>query len=406
MHLSTITWLKATNSTATPSPEALQDGSSYDIMTIILVFALCLIMIVGTIGNASVCYFFGWKLRGGRSIPDKLFLYLGIVDLISSILNPGVYLYFELTRYKRWDFGIIGCKVLVPFGPISTLMSASFIQIIAIDRYFVIVKPFGRTYDIRCINISVLAAIALSIASYLYYILILTVPPGKTCIVEDASDKRYSIPVVVFLLLQDIIYILIIVFTNTAIYLELRKKDALSKSETGGEQSNKRKRKLFRMLMIMSLVFIFLILPKDLFQLSFTFSWMDAVGIKYDYNLVQINTILKILYTSNSCVNVFIYSKMHSRFRVSQKSLVSKCIQCFHRPSMGRRLSLQLAPSRNMETGASNTKTSKLSPDHSDERKRLHSESSIWLHKETWEAYFYGYKLLVLWTCSKNNAIK
>ena len=357
IHLNVSTLLKKVHNLP---PAALQKSSSYDGKTILLVVALCLIMLVGTVGNGFVCYFFGWKLRGTRSIPDRLFLYLGIVDLLSSLLNPATYLYFELTRYKRWDFGIVGCKILVPFGPISTLVSAFLIQIISIDRFFVIVKPFGRRYGSKCINISVLIAVALSVAFYAYYIIMLQVPPGKTCVIEYVTDERYSIPSVTFLLLQDVAFVLIIIITNTAIFLRLRKKDALSTSETGLQQSIRRKRKLFRMLMIMAIVFLCLILPKDLFHLSFNFSWMNAPGITYDYKLIQVNTILKILYTANSCANVFIYSKMHSRFRGSLKSLI--CLP-FRRRLMLRSEEATRMPLNTLsssEPGESNTRNARL----------------------------------------------
>ena len=349
------TWPANTTNIPTSASGILHTSSSYNAKTILLVIALCLIMLVGILGNGSVCYFFGWKLRNGRSIPDRLFLYLGIVDLISAVVNPATFLYFELTRYKRWDFGVIGCKVLVPFGPISTLVSACFIQIITVDRFLVIVKPFGRTYSNSSINAAVLMAIIFSIAAYAYYILALTVPPGKTCIVKDVADKGYAIPVVVFLLLQDVTFLFIIGFTNIAIYLRMKKSDALALSETGKQQSIKRKRKLLRMLMIMAVTFMLCILPKDLFQLSYTLSWLDDDGIIYNYQLVQVNTALKILYTANSCVNVFIYSKMHTRFRNSQRFFVAKCIQCFQQPGTPSRQPSRFAPSSSVEAATGTT---------------------------------------------------
>jgi len=355
------TWpANATNTPATSS-EILHTASSYNTKTILLVVALCLIMLVGILGNGSVCYFFGWKLRNGRSIPDRLFLYLGIVDLISSVVNPATFLYFELTKYKKWDFGVIGCKVLVPFGPISTLVSACLIQIITVDRFLVIVKPFGRTYSSSSINAAVILAIIFSIASYIYYILALTVPSGTTCIVKDVADKGYSIPVVIFLLLQDVTFVFIIGFTNTLIYLRMSRSDELSLSETGKQQSIKRKRKLLRMLKIMAATFMLCILPKDLFQLAYTFSWLDNDGIKYNYQLVQLNTALKILYTANSCVNVFIYSKMHTRFRNSQRFFIARCIQCFQQPGSP----LRYAPSNSVEAATGTTNSFKTPLDES-----------------------------------------
>lgn len=354
------TTLNSTLSTILPAK--LESSSSYNTKTILLVVALCFIMLVGIVGNSLVIHYFGWKLRGGRSIPDRLFLYLGIVDLLSSIINPATFLYFELTRYKRWDFGVLGCKILVPFGPISTLLSSLLIQIITIDRFIIFVKPFGRTYGIGCINVSVLLAIGLAVTSYTYYIYMLQVPVGKTCIIEDVTDKRYSIPAVTFILLQDVTFISIIVITNIAISFRLAQKDAVTTSETGTDRSMKRRKKLIRMLLIMAVVFLTLILPKDLFQLSFTFSWMTGDGIKYNYELIQLNTVLKILYVANSSANVFIYSKMHSRFYGSLRDLICKSTPNIRyvKPEY-KETDIKLKSFRRLDSASSGTKSSKLS---------------------------------------------
>ena len=317
----TVTTLpNSTTGLAKPAP-----GSSYDVKTILLAVALCLIIFVGTIGNGFVCYFFGVKRRNKWTIPDRLFLYLGIVDLLSSLVNPAFFLYVELTRYSKWHFGRVACKVIAPFGPITTLLSAFLIQIITVDRYLVIVKPFGRRYGARHINIAVLAAIVWSIASYLHYIISVDLyGTNPVCKVLDVTDKRYSIPSVTMVLMQDVTFIIVIFFTNKAIYSKFKKRQRNFSSESGAEVTHIQRQRLFRMLLVMSSVFLLLILPRDLLQLSYTISWMDGDGIPYTIHLNQANTIVKILHISNSCVNVFIYSKMHTHFNEALKKIACR----------------------------------------------------------------------------------
>ena len=300
-----------------------ENTSSMDLQSSLLVAAFASIILVGSVGNILVCYYFGWKRRGRWTIPDRLFLYLGIVDLLSSLLNPALYIYLEITNYSKWDFGTFGCKFLVPFGPISTTLSSFIIQIIAVDRYLVIMSPFGRKYGSRSIDYAVIAAIAFSVLLYLYYIMMLQIPSsGGTCIILDVTDKRYAIPAVLSILVQDIMLISIIVFTNFAIVRKLNQDGELTGLGRVSEERQRNNKKLFRMLLVIATVFLTLILPRDIFQLAFTFSWMSAQGITYNNALRNLNAVVKIMSTSNSCANIFIYSKMHKNFRTSVTSFI------------------------------------------------------------------------------------
>eukprot|EP00794_Sanderia_malayensis_P011419 gene11419-12609_t len=291
----------------------------------ILISSLLLVAFVGMIGNGFVCYFFGWKRRGAhRSVPDKLFFYLGIVDFLSSFFNPLLFLYFEFTQYKRWDFHLFGCKLLVPLGPISTTLSSFLIQIIAIDRYFVILSPFGRRYSGKRVDHCVIAAIFLSVAIYWFYFWMLVIPPSGTCRVLDVTDQRYAVPMVSTMLVMDLMFISVMLFTSISI---VRKLANDMKENTLGiaTQQHKNHKRLVCMLIVLACVFFVLVLPRDLLQLSFTFSWLFPPGMKYNVAIKRINTIVKIMSTANSCANVFIYSKMHKNFRFA----ISRIFCCF-----------------------------------------------------------------------------
>ena len=106
----------------------------------ILVIAFSLIISFGVVGNAIVCYVFGYKKkRHRRSTTEWLILYLGIIDLLASILNPPLYIYWTVTHYSKWHFGYLGCKILPVLGPIMTSASLGILLIFAIDRYLAIV---------------------------------------------------------------------------------------------------------------------------------------------------------------------------------------------------------------------------------------------------------------------------
>ena len=300
------------------SSSSTDNVSAFDIM---LYGAFSLIFIIGTVGNSMVCYVFGWKRRKIRPPPETLFFYLGIVDLIASIINPLLYIYWKFTKYKRWDFGYIGCKILVPLNPISVTMSALLILIIAIDRCMIIVNPMGRRYRNTAVNFTVLIALLIAILSYLHYIIALKV--DNACLVKNTSDLAYAIPTAVVFLLQDITIITVLFCTNVIIKRKLNDSEILEMLEKLKANRKVEHQKLVRILMAVGILFCLLTIPRDIFHLAYSISWLTpGDGIPYNYLIRTLNEVLKVLHSSNSCVNVFLYSKMHNRFHKHISQLI------------------------------------------------------------------------------------
>eukprot|EP00794_Sanderia_malayensis_P011116 gene11116-12286_t len=300
------------NTTHHQQPLSNSKGS-YHFQNIIL-FLLVMILVVGSVGNSVVCYVFGFKQRKRRSVPETLFLYLGTVDLIASIVNPSLYIYWTVTEFKRWDFGIVGCKFLAPLAPISVTLSALLILIIAVDRYFIIVHQFGRNYSQRRIKFVALGALLVSICLYIPYIYYLDIDVYP-CMIIDTSSPGFAYPTVAVLLLQDCGFICILIFTNVKVRRSLRQQK-LSKFEHAFEARRTRSNtRLTRILIAMSLVFCLLVIPRDILQSIFIISWLNPPGVNYTPTIIQMNSLFKVMQTANSCVNVFIYSKMHRKFR-------------------------------------------------------------------------------------------
>eukprot|EP00112_Aurelia_sp_Birch-Aquarium-sp1_P012411 Seg2610.3 transcript_id=Seg2610.3/GoldUCD/mRNA.D3Y31 product="Tachykinin-like peptides receptor 86C" protein_id=Seg2610.3/GoldUCD/D3Y31 len=279
------------------------------------------ILIIGMFGNSFVIYTFGIKFKK-RTVTETLLLNLAIVDLLASIVNPLLYIYWIMTRFSRWDFGIIGCKILPPIAPISTTASSAIIIIICIDRYRSIVTPFKNRLSITQVNILSAVGVLASILFYLYYIVALAVVPEGYCHVNEVGSKSYSVPNVTITLFWDIIYILVFVPANARIFTHLKGNYRLKSDARQWQRRKRVNRKVVRMLFAVGLIFAILVFPKDILHLTFTMSWMFPPGIDRSDVLVTLNSWFKVLQVSNSCVNVFIYSQMHDRFKQELKLLL------------------------------------------------------------------------------------
>ena len=293
----------------------------YDYFTIILLTVMALILVVGTVGNSVVCYVFGFKQRKRRSVPETLFLYLGAIDLTSSIINPSLYIYWTITKYSRWDLGIIGCKILAPLAPISVTLSALIILIIAMDRYFVIVSDFGRSYSRKRIHWAVILAAGFAICLYIPYIILLTVNEHFPCFVADITNPAYTYSTISVLLLQDVGFIMVLSYTNIKSFSVLRRHGSGIMEQSSQAQRARSNKRVAKILLAMSCVFCALVLPRDIIQIAYIISWLNPPGFQFTETLTNLNALFKVLQTANSCVNVFIYSKMHTKFRIHLKSL-------------------------------------------------------------------------------------
>ena len=71
-----------------------------------------------------------------------------------------------------------------------------------------------------------------------------------------------------------------------------------------------------RVLLTMGVVFILLVYPQEILNLTYTLSWIVHKDNGIDPVLAfKLNKWLKLIRTANSCANIFIYAHMQSRFR-------------------------------------------------------------------------------------------
>lgn len=135
----------------------------------ILIAGFCIVFIVGVLGNMLVCYIFKKKKKTKYPTMDMLIFYLALIDLISSIVNPTLYIYWQVTDYEEWHFGKVGCKTLPLFSALSIKMSIGLILLITLDRARVICKPMQSNFTKRQARIAVIVVFIVSVLTQLPY---------------------------------------------------------------------------------------------------------------------------------------------------------------------------------------------------------------------------------------------
>jgi len=280
-----------------------------------LVAIFLIIMISGVVGNLLVIYVFGNK-KDKRST-EFLIFYLGIIDLMTSIFNPPLNIYWILTHFEKWHFGALGCKILPAIGPTMTTASGWVLLIFAVERYCAIVTPFSSRFSPMSIKIACLASVLGSAAMYVHYINSLQMQYGM-CYVPDVKVPEYGYPNCIFIIIRLLAFILIFSSTNIQIYRTLRKNELSFSAKELRETRTRQSKRIMRILNVMGIVFVVLVFPRELLYLIYNMSDLihqDSGGVYFGLWVVQLNSWLKVMHTSNSCANIFIYANMQDTYK-------------------------------------------------------------------------------------------
>ena len=286
-------------------------------------------MAFGILGNSLVIYICGYKLKDKKYKIIKIIFLLAIADFISSVANPSLFIYLIYFKYYEWHFGIVGCKLLKSIGPIATTVSCGLILFMSIDRHRAIVTPTKQQYQVKVIYSAALVILVLAIASHLPYVYFLQMN-GVECRVVDETELFYKIDVAI-ILCWDISVLAIFVITAATIRRALvQTTQKIERSLTGVQMKNvqKRDKRVNRLIIAVCLVFIFCIFPRNILHVYFGLKTILRQKYQVTTFILNVNTVLKLLSTFNSTLNVLLYAKLNYRFqRELLKILVSKtCI--------------------------------------------------------------------------------
>ena len=370
-----------------------------------IVVGFLFISIFGIIGNSFTIYVF--KPRRNRSKLKQmnlLIFYLAIIDLVSSILNPALFVYWEITQYSRWDFGEFLCSVLPSFRKISMVISLGVILLITMERALVISNFQVVSISCRKINLFVLVTILASILTEINYVTRLQLSPkefklklacdqvgvqyqeqnsitaisnehdgsviflystsyscdeikSKKLSAKDVASNRqftnkvhvnetllgrllisdvnarceiscnpmpatcelHSTKVTAYInlctvILRYLIALTIVIVSNVFIYKAFNDKDRIYtlQNQSSSDKSNG----VFRLLVAMATVFFCLVLPKEIFEVVYQFLSFNDNKISFHLS-ADLNAFLALLQICNCVSNIFIYARLHKRFRAT-----------------------------------------------------------------------------------------
>ena len=277
----------------------------------IILFSI--LMVTGIVGNSLVIYVYTKAKNRKRFLKfERVIIILAIVDLIASTVNPAFYIYRIKVDYNQWHFGYLGCKIIPAVGSIFSSISLGLILLIAIDRDRAVCTPFKQQFSLSLLYKAIAVTVILAIVVNVPYMLNLGLIGStvSSCLV-DHVQSGISIPraFVTVTIISDLFFLSIFLVTTIRVCYKLMYKSADLTYPKTREFRERETKRILKMIVCMGVFFIVLIFPRDIFLTILYLTFLHPPCLRV------INAALEVLYTSNSVVNVFLYSVLNRRFR-------------------------------------------------------------------------------------------
>ncbi|CAI5662706.1 unnamed protein product [Oreochromis niloticus] len=259
----------------------------------------CLIIIVGTLGNALVIYVTGFKMK--KTVDSVWFLNLAIADFLFTAFL--IFLVISLSQSHRWPFGELMCKLNTFVSVVNMFASVFILTAMSLDRclsIWVVVWAHNKRTVCKarliCVGIWVIAAVCST--PYATFRTLLEHNGAHVCGYSMTPEQKWSLNIFRFLM-GFVIPFLVIFVSYVAIGIR-----AMRMSRTRRRRSRR---------IIFSIIFAFFIcwLPFHVF---------NFIEVKHMTNpkTLAIVTIVGPLTVSlaflNSCLNPILYVFMCEEF--------------------------------------------------------------------------------------------
>ena len=280
---------------------------------VIVIALLTAIILIGVPGNVLVVVVFGLKRSKVRTRFESFLMILACIDLFSLLIIPSSFFYLTATKFSKWHFGTMGCKILPTMLQVSVTVSHGVLLLISFERHRAIVYPFDGRISNKTVTLWMLMAIMTSLilaAPYMSTFEIIKSGNNEFC---APSGDKYDLLLIssILQLSRDFVCLFVLASLGIRMHKALTRKIAIATWNRASMSTKGRK-----VLKVVIVVFTVLTLPLDLFQVfyySISLLHVTISDAAFDV-LRNVNTFLNILQMSNSVVNVFIYSKLHSTF--------------------------------------------------------------------------------------------
>ena len=273
------------------------------------------VSVFGVLGNTLVLFIAltTWK---GNGRFRKIVALLALADLIFAIVE--IIIAAQLFKTCKWLYRTFFCKFLIAIINIGGVFALCLIAIIALERYFAIVKPFNiRSKYQRSFWVWPLVALVFSIISAIPIFIVYEVSADGLCVEKWPQGSNGSLIYSLYLLIGTMIIPMgIILYFYYCVVKKLLENSRNLQTTGNGKEILKQRERLNRRIMFILLViagvFFVLVLPNRLI-------WV-IVSITGTANMP--NTTYRILkytalfpYLFHVLVNPFIYSFIDKNFQ-------------------------------------------------------------------------------------------
>ncbi|XP_048343137.1 neuropeptide Y receptor type 2-like [Sphaerodactylus townsendi] len=295
------------------STNAMMDSTKILGVQIILIAAYSLIILLGFIGNSLVIYMIV-RYKTMRTVTNFFIANLALADLmVDTLCLPFTLAY---TLLDEWKFGAALCHLVSYAQALSVHVSTFTLTVIALDRYRCIVFHLDRriskkiSFTIITITWLVAAVLASPLAifrEYKYEEIPSINLKIAVCSEKWPSENRdatiYSLSM---LLLQYVLPLSIICYAYIRIWIKLKGHI----SPTTRNDSQCRRRKTTKMLVMVVVVFAVSWLPFHIFQLAID---LDLVLNYHEYKLLY--TVFHVVAMCSTFANPLLYGWMNKNYR-------------------------------------------------------------------------------------------
>ena len=287
---------------------ALKDRSLAIVITETTMFAL--VMIVSFLGNLLVCYAV-YRSPRLRNPSNYYIISLALTDILQASCSMPFSVAYLATG--KWSFGTAVCAVNAILKLSLTKVSAFTMTLMALNRYYKVVKPSKYQAVFKPRNIVTTALLAWIIPMTFVILSVFVFDQEATpshgfaiCIVEFAKPFY---PVLFSLIYSPYFFV-------AFCYWKIYRKVKIHKANVSWQSSNAADVKVCKTLFVTVVSFVGLLLPA---HIIFTFSKFESTSSSVSRFL---SVFAAFLIFMTSCTNQFIYGYMNRAFRSEFK----KCL--------------------------------------------------------------------------------
>ena len=273
------------------------------------------VSVFGVLGNTLVLFIAltTWK---GNGRFRKIVALLALADLIFAIVE--IIIAAQLFKTCKWLYRTFFCKFLIAIINIGGVFALCLIAIIALERYFAIVKPFNiRSKYQRSFWVWPLVALVFSIISAIPIFIVYEVSADGLCVEKWPQGSNGSLIYSLYLLIGTMIIPMgIISYFYYCVVKKLLENSRNLQTTGNGKEILKQRERLNRRIMFILLViagvFFVLVLPNRLIWVIVSITGTANMS-NTTYRILKYTALFPYLF--HVLVNPFIYSFIDKNFQ-------------------------------------------------------------------------------------------